>query len=239
MPRFPMAGTLQSGRSVKEKALTLAGEFLNFVPLEKTHAPMKPNLALLLRLLWAAALVLPAINAQAEVVFTSLYSFTNGNDGAGLYAGLVQGADGYFYGTTQDGGANSRGTVFRISTNGALTNLYSLGGGNGGDPDAGLIQGNDDSFYGTTYGGGTNGYGTVFRLTIVPEFQAVTLTNNILNLTWSTEAGGSYQLQYTSNLGSGIWSNLSSSFIATGASASTTDFLTNSTQRFYRLMLLP
>ena len=47
-------------------------------------------------------------------------------------AGLVQGSDGYFYGTTYAGGTNDFGTVFKISTNGALTSLYSFTGGNDG-----------------------------------------------------------------------------------------------------------
>ena len=53
----------------------------------------KPVLALLMRLLWAAVLALPVFGVQAGVVFTSLYSFTGGNDGANPYAGLVQGID--------------------------------------------------------------------------------------------------------------------------------------------------
>ena len=48
--------------------------------------------------------------------------------------------------------------MFKISTNGALTSLYSFTGGNdGADPQAGLVQGSDGNFYGTTAGGGTNG----------------------------------------------------------------------------------
>ena len=48
--------------------------------------------------------------------------------------------------------------MFKISTNGALTTLYSFTGGNdGANPQAGLVQGSDGNFYGTTYGGGTNG----------------------------------------------------------------------------------
>ena len=84
---------------------------------------------------------------------TSLYSFTGGNDGGYPDAGLVQGSDGNFYGTTYYGGGRTtlRGTVFKISTNGALTSLYSFTGGNdGGYPDAGLVQGSDGNFYGTT-----------------------------------------------------------------------------------------
>ena len=69
-----------------------------------------------------------AASVQADVVFTSLYSFTGANDGANPEAGLVQGSDGYFYGTTYGGGTNDYGTVFKISTNGALTSLYSFAG---------------------------------------------------------------------------------------------------------------
>jgi uncharacterized repeat protein (TIGR03803 family) len=213
----------------------------------------------------------------------TLYAFgtvTNADgfplDGANPYAGLVQGSDGSFYGTTAGGGPNGPfsyatwgngrrtpvagyGTVFRISTNGALTTLYAFGSItnasgdplDGANPYAGLVQGSDGSFYGTTYDGGaytnqTNSYnggsagsGTIFRLTIVPEFQAMALTNSTLNLTWSTEAGGTYQLQYTSDLSSGNWINLGSPFIATGATLSTADSVTNAPQRFYRLVLVP
>jgi hypothetical protein len=95
------------------------------------------------------------------------------------------------------------------------------------------------SFYGRAYGGGQGGGGTVFRLTIVPEFQAVTLTNSTLSLTWSMEAGGTYQLQYISNLSLSNWTSLGSPFTATGATLSTTDSVTNGSQRFYRLVVSP
>jgi len=168
---------------------------------------------------------------------SSLYSFTGGTDG-GSPNGLVQGSDGYFYGTTQRGAYNS-GTVFKITTNGALTSLYSFTGGtDGGYPVAGLVQGSDGSFYGTTYGGGQDDGGTVFRLTIVPEFQGATISNEMINLTWSTEAGGTYQLQYTSDLASTNWIDLQSAFVATGPSMTTTDWVFDSPQRFYRLQII-
>ena len=41
------------------------------------------------------------------------------------------------------------GTVFRLSTNGALTSLVSFAGAKGADPYGALVQGADGNFYGT------------------------------------------------------------------------------------------
>jgi uncharacterized repeat protein (TIGR03803 family) len=81
-------------------------------------------------------------------------------------AGLVQGSNGNFYGTTGYGGASGEGTVFQVTTNGTWTTLVSFEGTNGSDPFAGLVQGSDGNFYGTTEYGGTNGnHGTAFQMT--------------------------------------------------------------------------
>ena len=98
-----------------------------------------------------------------------LYSFTNEPAEATPRAGLAQGSDGNFYGTTASGGTNGEGTVFQFNTNGSLTTLHTFdyNGVNNFDgytPQAGLVQGSDGNFYGTTYQGGTNGGGTVFRI---------------------------------------------------------------------------
>jgi len=78
---------------------------------------------------------------------------------------LTQGADGYLYGTTENGGTEGDGSVFRMDTNGNLTNLVSFNNLNGANPLAALIQGIDGNLYGTTEFGGSYGEGTVFRLT--------------------------------------------------------------------------
>jgi uncharacterized repeat protein (TIGR03803 family) len=107
-------------------------------------------------------------------IVTTLHSF-DGSDGASPQAGLVQGTDGNFYGTTSSGGANNTcpngcGTVFRITPEGKLTTLHSFDGSDGNGPQAGLVQGSDGDFYGTTYSGGANNScsgacGTVFKIT--------------------------------------------------------------------------
>ena len=96
---------------------------------------------------------------------TTLHAFSGGDDGASPYAGLFEGHDGSFYGTTSHAGASGGGTVFRIDPGGTLTTLHSFAGA--GEPDnfaAGVIQGADGSLYGTTPGGGAVGRGTIFRL---------------------------------------------------------------------------
>jgi uncharacterized repeat protein (TIGR03803 family) len=79
----------------------------------------------------------------------------------------VQAKDGNFYGTTRQGGPNGFGTVFKITSTGMLTTLYSFAGYpiDGGYPAAALIQATDHNFYGTTLGGGPSSDGTIFKIT--------------------------------------------------------------------------
>lgn len=95
---------------------------------------------------------------------TSLVSFA-GTNGSSPFAGLTQGSDGNFYGTTQQGGSGSAGTVFRFTTNGTLTNLANFATTNGAGPASVLMQGPDGNFYGTTSGGGSSSSGTIFLVT--------------------------------------------------------------------------
>ena len=101
----------------------------------------------------------------ANGTLITLASFNYSVNGGSPYAGLLQGTDGNFYGTTEDGGTYGDGTVFRMTTNGTLTTLASFNYTNGAYPYAGLVQGADGNFYGTTEDGGTYGDGTVFRMT--------------------------------------------------------------------------
>jgi uncharacterized repeat protein (TIGR03803 family) len=100
---------------------------------------------------------------------TSLYSFCalqNCIDGTELLGGLVQGTDGNLYGVTAVGGAYGYGTVFQITTTGALTTLHNFNWTDGAYPEAALIQGTDGNFYGTTSSGGAHGVGgTLFVIT--------------------------------------------------------------------------
>ena len=180
-----------------------------------------------------------AINKNGS--FHILYAFSGLDDGGDPNASLLLGSDGNLYGTTFLGGTNGAGVVFRISTSGALTSLYSFSGGNdGAEPLAGLVQGSDGSFYGTTSYGGEGAAWTVFRLSIAqtsPVFQVPAAINGALNLTWTTDAGGTYQLQYSSDLSSSNWINLGSAIVVSGTTLSAKDFVTNAPRKFYRVVV--
>lgn len=70
---------------------------------------------------------------------TTLYSFTGGADGGDPEAGLVQGTDSSFYGTTLHGGVSGTGTVFQVTSAGTFTSLYSFTGGRRRGPAVGGI----------------------------------------------------------------------------------------------------
>jgi uncharacterized repeat protein (TIGR03803 family) len=175
---------------------------------------------------------------------STLYSFTGGSDGANPAAGLVPGTDGNFYGTTEYGGANNSGTVFKITPGGVLTMVYYFtGGDDGANPNSALVQGTDGNFYGTTSSGGAHGNGAIFRLSLMsapaPVFQSVTETDGMIALTWSALAGQTYQLQFKTNLNQMSWNNLGSVITATNSTATALDAIGPDPQRFYRVKIGP
>jgi uncharacterized repeat protein (TIGR03803 family) len=99
---------------------------------------------------------------ETNGTFTKLHDFSLINQGANPAAALVVGPDGALYGSTQKGGTNLQGTLFRLNTNGTFTKLHDFPYGN---PSAPLVVGPDAALYGSTPGGPyLRGVGTLFRL---------------------------------------------------------------------------
>jgi uncharacterized repeat protein (TIGR03803 family) len=132
--------------------------------------------ACIVTMLWATTAI--ALLAQTTaivpaVAFTTLHHF-NRKDGQNPWAGLVQGTDGNFYGTTYYGGANDVcnnpfgdgcGEVFKVTPSGKLTVIHSFDGTDGRAPSPVLVLAVNGDLYGTTYTGGTHGIGTIFKIT--------------------------------------------------------------------------
>ena len=115
-------------------------------------------------------------------VFTPLYAFHGGTDGAWPAARVVIGPDGALYGTTTGGNGsscsnNGCGTVFRLTPQATFcptvscpwveTVLYRFAGAPDGQiPGPGdLVFDQAGNIYGATRAGGTGGWGTVYKLT--------------------------------------------------------------------------
>lgn len=98
--------------------------------------------------------------------FTVLKS-GSGVDGHGFAGGLIRGSDGKIFGTAFNGGANSVGTLFSLSSNGTgFTSLRDFTVATGASPAAGLIEGSNGQLYGITSAGGTpaNNSGVIFSV---------------------------------------------------------------------------
>src|SRR6185436_11950559 len=110
-------------------------------------------------------IMLRCASADAQVRYDIVAAFDRPwPDGASPRAGLIQGTDGNFYGTTSEGGTSGAGIVFKIDVVGTFTALHRFSVGDGAFPYAAPIQAIDGSFYGTTRGGGVHGCGTVFKI---------------------------------------------------------------------------
>lgn len=128
---------------------------------------------------------------------TVLYSFQGGTaDGKSQQAGIILGSDGNFYGTSSKDGANDDGAVFKVTSTGTETVLYSFAGGttDGTTPLGNLVQGNDGNFSSTLSTGGADTHGAVFKIAISPALASpVVLTlgsasvtvGHQVSLTWA------------------------------------------------------
>jgi uncharacterized repeat protein (TIGR03803 family) len=125
------------------------------------------------------AILVLAVAASTNVhaqTYSVLFNFHNSGGGTtGTNAGPAfprvvaqgRGSDGDFYGTTLRGapGPSNSGTVFKITSTGAITYIYNFDNTHGAAPIGPVIQGSDGDFYGTTSAGGASGFGVVFKLT--------------------------------------------------------------------------
>lgn len=99
-----------------------------------------------------------------------IHSFTGSpSDGAVPFSSFTADQDGNLYGTTNIGGANNYGTVFKVAADGTETVLYSfMGGSDGYGPYSGVVSDSSGNLYGTTTLGGSSncsiGCGTIFKL---------------------------------------------------------------------------
>src|SRR5579862_1224890 len=96
---------------------------------------------------------------------TPIFQYTGANAAIdGNYPiSLVPATDGNLYGTTIRGGSKGFGTVYRVSTSGAVTVLHVFDNVNGATS-CSIMQASDGNFYGTCYNGGPANFGLVYKM---------------------------------------------------------------------------
>jgi hypothetical protein len=69
----------------------------------------------------------------------------------------------------------------------------------------------------------------------VPVLRSVMWSNSVTSLSWDTYPGLLYQLQYTTNLVTGTWTNVGGGYAGSGATVNAVDSSAADRQRFYRV----
>jgi uncharacterized repeat protein (TIGR03803 family) len=133
--------------------------------MKRSRSPLTLSVALAC----AAITFTLAVRAQAQT-FTTLGDFNGFNGADPTFGSMVQATDGNYYGSAQYRGKSGAGVIFRLTSAGRLTALYSFcaltGCTDGIYPVVAPILGSDGNLYGTTTYGGRNDSGTVYKMTI-------------------------------------------------------------------------
>jgi uncharacterized repeat protein (TIGR03803 family) len=171
---------------------------------------------------------------------TALVNFDRDFTGVYPAGGLVEGNDGAFYGTTTQGTFSPdtfAGTIFRVTTNGELSAVYSLADADGRWPAASLIQASNGAFYGTCeFGGAVPNGGTVFRLDLEVHLAPPKTVAQGLELAFKGLPRTSYTLLRATNV-SGDWSCVSSVIPGTNGMAVFLDVSPPMGSAFYRTFI--
>ena len=98
--------------------------------------------------------------------YTVLHRFVIASEGSMPLGGVIEGSDGFLFGTTSLGGSGGAGTIFKLGKDGTgFTVLRQFAStGDCRNPQSELLEGSDGALYGTANQGGGNGRGGVFKI---------------------------------------------------------------------------
>jgi uncharacterized repeat protein (TIGR03803 family) len=115
--------------------------------------------------------------SQQGAGFQVLHSFTNGYiDGSSPQTPMLEGSDGYLYGTTYNGGVEQVGVAFKISKNGMdyqILHSFGVPISDGWRPQGPLLESSDGNFFGMTGQGGAHVAGVIFKFSKTGEYEVI------------------------------------------------------------------
>ena len=154
---YPLSGLLQNSSGTLFGSVSFDGPYCTY----KRHYGYKRC---------GGAIYKLSARHGADWKYVSLYDFCASGkhctDGSGPVGQMVMDETGNLYGVTSSGGANGKGTVFRVTPGGRISVLYSFCSlancGDGAAP-IGLTRLGTGQLVGMTQQGGTGAHGTVFE----------------------------------------------------------------------------
>lgn len=100
--------------------------------------------------------------------FKTLYSASPKGNNGGYPSAALTNVGGALSGTMSEGPVGKRGTVFSVTTAGALTTIYTFAGGSDGATPSATLRVSDGKLFGTTArGGGSEDAGTIFSISAI------------------------------------------------------------------------
>jgi uncharacterized repeat protein (TIGR03803 family) len=114
--------------------------------------------------------------------YTDLHDFDPNTEGGEPFSALVQGTNGFLYGTTVYGGTYNDGTIYSIPPGGGNPDtLYSFDSTSGRAPGAPLAQHTDGTLYSVSAWGGSDDLGTFYSFSVglVPFVRLVTTSAKV------------------------------------------------------------
>ncbi len=97
---------------------------------------------------------------------TVLHNFAGGSDGEYPYGPPIQAIDGNFYGATSGTpDSSNEATIYKLTSTGAYSVIYSFSQSTTGVGVYGLVQGSDGNLYAAANGGGAYNAGTIVKVT--------------------------------------------------------------------------
>ncbi|HLH52588.1 MAG TPA: choice-of-anchor tandem repeat GloVer-containing protein [Verrucomicrobiae bacterium] len=173
--------------------------------------------------------------------YAILHSFNpGGGDGKYPHAALVLGNDGGLYGTTEFGGTNNMGIVFRLSTDGSQYSvLFQFGSSpsSGRNPNAPLVRAASGGLFGTAQLGGAGNGGTLFRLN--PSPSTISLVSATPTRVFSLTATPDFRYSIETSPDALHWALLTNLVSSGGVTLFSDPAASNAPTRFYRAAWVP